>query len=205
MRIIAGTHRGRLLRGPIGHATRPVTDRVKVNLFNILADRVEGAVVADCFCGTGSMGIECLSRGSKHVTFAEIDGPALRLLKENLDDFALADRATVLRHDILRKGLPPPHAAIPFDLVFLDPPYLFSETAGERLWFKLDEAAQAGLVTPAVLVVWRHADRLHLDSPAAIADRWQIPDRRRYGSQSLTFVTRKPHIDPAPAPMTEVE
>jgi len=69
MRIIAGEHRGRKLLPPEGDVTRPITDRVKQSLFDILAPRIEGARVYDCFAGTGSMGLECLSRGSSHATF----------------------------------------------------------------------------------------------------------------------------------------
>ncbi|MHC4996742.1 MAG: RsmD family RNA methyltransferase, partial [Planctomycetota bacterium] len=80
MRIIAGDHRGRRLLGPEGkNTTRPITDRVKVSLFDRLAaaGRIEGAVVLDLFSGTGSMGLECLSRGARHVTFVDRDRVAL--------------------------------------------------------------------------------------------------------------------------------
>ncbi len=215
MRIIAGTHRGRLLLGPRGSDTRPITDRVKVNLFNILGDRVEDAVVADCFCGTGSLGIECLSRGAAHVVFAEIAGPALRLLKENLATLGLAAQATVLRHDVLRKGLPTapqragrsagpdtgaadgparpaglalPGPSAPFSLAFLDPPYEVTRTQAGRLWLKLDEGLSGGLLAPGTVVVWRHEAGVELEPPAGAAGRLRVADRRRYGSQVLTFL-----------------
>ena len=71
MRIIAGEFRGRKLLPPEGDVTRPITDRVKQSLFDILAPRIDGARVYDCFAGTGSMGLECLSRGAEHATFFE--------------------------------------------------------------------------------------------------------------------------------------
>ncbi len=219
MRVIAGTHRGRLLKGPRGRDTRPITDRVKENLFNILAGRVDEAVVADCFCGTGSLGIEALSRGAASVAFAEIDGSALRLLRENLEALGLTDRSRVCRHDVLRKGLPgiadcglriadlpasgpDPESGAPggvpgsevhalscdYSLVFLDPPYAISETAAERLWFKLCEAAAAGTVDPDATIVWRHDARVAVEPPPEAAALWTVADRRRYGSQALTFI-----------------
>src|SRR5437762_11840455 len=84
MRIISGEHRGRLLLAPQGDTTRPVTDRVKQSLFDILAPIIEGALVYDCFAGTGSMGLESLSRGAKFVTFFEADWSALARMNRNI-------------------------------------------------------------------------------------------------------------------------
>src|SRR5215213_3035850 len=78
VRIIAGEFRGRRLLPPESDATRPITDRVKQSLFDILAPVVEDAVVYDCFAGTGSMGLECLSRGARHATFFEADPSAAK-------------------------------------------------------------------------------------------------------------------------------
>jgi 16S rRNA G966 N2-methylase RsmD len=220
MRVISGEFGGRLIRGPRGDATRPITDRVKTNLFNILALRIEGAVVADCFCGTGSLGIEALSRGAALAVFAEIDASALHLLRENIDELGLGERARIVRHDVLRRGLPcnaecgmrnaeststrgePESQGKPFipnsefripncySLVFLDPPYRITETAGERLWLKLDEAASGGLLSPDAVVVWRHDSRIELAVPGEFASRLRIADVRSYGSQTLTFIGR---------------
>ena len=85
MRIIAGQFRGRKLLPPATDATRPVTDRVKQSVFDILTPILEDAIVYDCFAGTGSMGLECLSRGSKHVTFFEAERTAAARLKSNID------------------------------------------------------------------------------------------------------------------------
>lgn len=194
MRVISGQFGGRLIRGPKGDATRPITDRVKTNLFNILAPRLEGAVVADCFCGTGSLGIEALSRGAALAVFAEIDSSALRLLRENIDELGLGGRGMVIRHDVLRRGLPAlpghrPPTPDCYSIVFLDPPYRITETAGERLWLKLDEAAAGGLLSAGAVVVWRHDSRIKLELPGEAARRLRISDERTYGSQTLTFIS----------------
>src|SRR4028118_1440798 len=84
MRIIAGEFRGRKLLPPVGEVTRPITDRAKQSLFDVISPIVEGARVYDCFAGTGSMGLECLSRGAAFVTFFEADRPALTRLTPNV-------------------------------------------------------------------------------------------------------------------------
>jgi 16S rRNA (guanine966-N2)-methyltransferase len=128
MRIIAGFHRGRRLLGPEGKGTtRPITDRVKTSLFDRLAaaHRLEDAVVLDLFSGTGSMGLECLSRGAQHVTFVDRDRVALDRLRKNLDTLSYgSDVASVLSVDALGAGLPAMFGtAEPLTLLFIDPPY----------------------------------------------------------------------------------
>ena len=123
MRVIAGVHRGRRLLGPKGQAIRPTSDRVKEALFSILGDRTMGARVLDLYAGTGSIGIEALSRGAAHVTFVETDRVALRLVQANLQQcgFEAATRICAcevshffsprngsrpsLRHRLLRSAL----------------------------------------------------------------------------------------------------
>ena len=126
MRIIAGTHRGRPLLGPQDAATtRPITDRVKETLFNRLHSLgVLGyGQTVDLFCGTGSMGLEALSRGAEHCTFVDMDRDAIDRLYKNLDAFNENDRALVLQ----ASAMPPLWAARLADasitLAFLDPPY----------------------------------------------------------------------------------
>jgi 16S rRNA (guanine966-N2)-methyltransferase len=82
MRIIAGEFRGRKLLAPESDTTRPITDRAKQSLFDILSPRIDGARVLDLFAGTGSMGLECLSRGASHATFFEADRSAVTRLRK---------------------------------------------------------------------------------------------------------------------------
>jgi 16S rRNA (guanine(966)-N(2))-methyltransferase RsmD len=84
LRVIAGTARGRKLKSVPGDATRPIMDRVKEALFSILGSFVHGSRFLDLFGGTGSVGIEALSRGAAHATFCEIDRAALQVLRDNL-------------------------------------------------------------------------------------------------------------------------
>ena len=125
MRVIAGDARGRRLSAPPGLATRPTLARVRESMFSRLSVRLDfdGLRVLDLFAGTGSLGIEALSRGAAHVTFVESARPALTALHRNLDALEYAARARVLKSDVLR-GLETLAAErAEFDLVLLDPPY----------------------------------------------------------------------------------
>src|SRR3954462_5005630 len=127
MRIIAGEFRSRQLLAPKSEATRPITDRAKQSLFDILHDRIDGATVYDCFAGTGSMGLECLSRGAAHVTFFEADRSALARLAQNIAGLRFAERTRTIPGDLFKwferaTTRPADSQITPVDLVFLDPP-----------------------------------------------------------------------------------
>src|SRR2546421_12189682 len=96
MRVVTGEAKGRKLKGPKTIGTRPIIDRVKQALFNILSYRVEDARFLDLFAGTGSVGIEALSRGATSATFIELNAKVLNLVRENLHITGLADRAETL-------------------------------------------------------------------------------------------------------------
>lgn len=120
MRIIAGDWRGRVLRAPVGQATRPTSDRTREALFSMLASRLgsfEDLRVADLFAGTGALGFEALSRGAARCTFVEQDRTALATLRVNADALKAGDRADIRAQSALSP------LAGPFDLVMLDPPY----------------------------------------------------------------------------------
>src|SRR5256885_15046049 len=96
MRIIAGSHRGQTIHAPRGADTRPTSDRVRENVFNILGP-LDGATVLDLYAGSGAMGLEALSRGAERAVFVERDPEAVRAIERNLDKLRL--RATVLCKD----------------------------------------------------------------------------------------------------------
>src|SRR6266571_5320207 len=102
MRVVTGEAKGRKLKGPTTTGTRPIIDRVKQALFNIIAARVEDARFLDLFAGTGSVGIEALSRGAASATFVELDYQALAVVRENLRITGLADRAGIIHADAFK-------------------------------------------------------------------------------------------------------
>lgn len=122
MRIIAGRWRGRLLTPPKSHAIRPTSDRAREALFSALEHRLgefNDLRVADVFAGTGALGIEALSRGAASATFVDASNEAERIIKENLAVLGAASLGQVMRINI--SGLP--ISKVPYDVVFLDPPY----------------------------------------------------------------------------------
>jgi 16S rRNA (guanine(966)-N(2))-methyltransferase RsmD len=180
MRIIAGEFRGRKLLPPESEVTRPVTDRVKQSLFDILTPYLTDANVYDCFAGTGSMGLECLSRGAKHVTFFELDRSAATRLKQNIDTVNVRDRSQVISTDLF-KWFANTTGKADVDLIFLDPPYRFLRERADDLQ-RLAESMQSHL-HPEGIVIFRHdaADQLAFAPlPAA--------DIRTYGSMTLEFL-----------------
>lgn len=178
MRVIGGIARGRMLKSVPGHSTRPITDRVKEALFNILAPEIEGARVLDLFGGTGAVGIEALSRGAEHATFVEISPKAYRVLKENLRLTGLADRARTVRGDVFAFLRGEPDA--PYDIVYVAPPQY------QGLWRKavelLDQQPQ-WVAAEGVVVV--QIDPKELE-PVTL-QHFLLEKERRYGDTLLLF------------------
>ncbi len=172
MRVIAGSARGRRLRGPSGDQTRPMMDRVKEALFSSLGDRVVDARVLDLYAGSGALGIESLSRGAESATFVEQSRGALDALRSNLS--TLGFEGTVLASDVaafLARAEPS------FELVFVDPPYRLSlALVGEVM-----EGAAALLANGGIMVVHRQAGEDAPDAPAST----RLQDDRRYGDTQL--------------------
>lgn len=120
MRIIAGTHRGRPLQAPKGQGTRPILDRQKESLFNVLRESFPCSGVVDVFAGSGGLGLEALSRGAELATFVERGRPAVLALEQNVASLGLEARARILVRDAFAVD---PERIHPFGLVFLDPPF----------------------------------------------------------------------------------
>jgi 16S rRNA (guanine966-N2)-methyltransferase len=183
MRIIAGEFRGRKLLPPVGEVTRPITDRVKQSLFDVLSPRMENARVYDCFSGTGSMGLECLSRGAAHVTLFETDRSAIDRLKQNIQTLGVKERTTVIAKDLFRWFGQTERAEQKADLIFLDPPYRFLRERPSELQI-LVRILSHGHMAPDAQVIFRHDadDSLSLEPLKVI-------DVRTYGSMALEFLT----------------
>jgi 16S rRNA (guanine966-N2)-methyltransferase len=161
LRIIAGQWRGRRWRFPIGPDIRPTPDRVRETLFNWLAPQIRGARVLDLFAGSGALGLESLSRGAAHATFVDADARAVDALRERCTEWSSASReagtpvgsAEFHRADALAFLAGPAGrlssgpVAVPFDVVFLDPPF------GAGLWGKVaSRLGSGGWVTPQAFV-----------------------------------------------------
>jgi 16S rRNA (guanine966-N2)-methyltransferase len=151
IRIISGIYKGRRLQLVSSAAVRPMQDKVKGALFNILGDRVRGGVCLDGFAGTGSIGLEALSRGAAKCVFVDEFLPAVKAIRQNVAKCGAEEQAVVLHREFNRAAIDLAKQGVRFDFVFLDPPYRLLE---ERNPLKV--LRKRGLVKPGGLVVLRH-------------------------------------------------
>jgi 16S rRNA (guanine(966)-N(2))-methyltransferase RsmD len=177
MRVIAGRAKGIQLQPVPGSGTRPISDRVKEALFSILGAEVAGSHVLDLFAGTGSVGIEALSRGAASSVFVEKRSRATETIKANLRRTKLAGSARVVKADVFRFLAGKPE---PFDLIYVAPP----QYAG--LWSKTLLALEAnpGWLSGDSLVVVQIFPKELEALPLAMLE---LTDQRRYGSTLLCF------------------
>lgn len=181
IRVIGGTARGRKLQMVPGAGTRPISDRAKESLFNLLGSDIESAEVLDLFAGTGSVGIEALSRGASRATFVESDRQAVNTIQANLKTVGFAERARVLRADVFIQLHNP--AKQGFDFIHVAPPQY------HNLWAETLAAldARPGWVNPDGVVVAQIDPREFQVLPL---NNLELVDQRRYGSTLLCFYER---------------
>jgi 16S rRNA (guanine(966)-N(2))-methyltransferase RsmD len=178
LRVIAGKAKGRALRAVKGGDTRPIRDSVKEALFNIIGDSIERASFLDMFAGTGSVGIEALSRGAEACVFLDTSSSAIRTIVHNLDSTGLKDQAQIHRIDAFRYIQAPP--SIRFDFVYIAPPQYLG------IWIKALEALDEfvdWLNPDAVLVAQMDPKEYE---PISLKHLIEF-DKRRYGSTLLVF------------------
>ncbi|MBA2283994.1 MAG: 16S rRNA (guanine(966)-N(2))-methyltransferase RsmD [Ktedonobacteraceae bacterium] len=200
MRVVAGEAKGRKLKSPKTPGTRPIIDRVKTALFDILATRIRGTRFLDLFAGTGSVGIEALSRGATFATFIEMNGSVLKLVRENLAITGLLARAETIRADafkFLQTHAVPNHTGMPltrapYDIIYVAPPQ-YQKLAAHALEM-LDSSP---LVSDTSLVIVQVHPKEREDVLAVALARLLLRDERRYGSTLLMFyeVKREKSID----------
>jgi 16S rRNA (guanine966-N2)-methyltransferase len=182
MRVTAGTERGRRLRAPRGATTRPTGAKVREAIFNILGPLSQDGVL-DLYAGTGSLGIEALSRGAGRAIFIERDARALAALHRNLREFGLAARARVIDGGVLSalQRLAADQTE-KFTWVFVDPPYAAGEVEPV-----LTVLSGGQLLENGAVVIVEH-DRRH--QPPESVGALEMVDRRFYGDTGLSFYRR---------------
>lgn len=181
MRIIAGTWKGRRLAGPRSDGVRPTTDGLRETLFNILAARVSDARVLDGYAGTGSVGLEALSRGASTVTFVERDRRTLAVLRRNIETCGAGASSVVVCGDFLDARAAQAGRA-PFDVVFVDPPYEATDLAA------VAEAAVSLAAPDGIVVVEHSRRRASLEQAGAFARARLLTA----GDSALSFYTASP-------------
>ena len=188
MRIVTGSARGRRLRVPRGRAVRPTADRVKESIFSMLESRYgcEGIAVLDLFAGSGSLGIEALSRGAAEAVFVEKDLRAAEAVRANLRTTGFTGEVLMMP---VARALATPHArGRRFGGIFLDPPYDRGFVAPT-----LTALATTGLVTADGWVVVEHGRK---EQPEATIGSLIRRDTRRFGDTHVsTFTARAAEED----------
>ena len=174
MRIIGGRHRGRKLAEFGGEEIRPTADRVKESLFNILSFKIAGATVLDLFCGSGNLGLECLSRGAASAHFNDFSKESLLVLKKNIASLKVERECEITNSDYLFCLA---NTNKTYDLIFSDPPY-----AKEYGVQALKIIAGRGLLNEGGVAVYER-DRAFTGEVAGL----EMYDERRYGKTYLSF------------------
>lgn len=178
MRIIAGSAGGRTLKSPKGLRVRPTSDRVREALFSILGDTVAGVSIMDLFAGTGSLGLEALSRGASEAVFVEKNPAALKCLKQNIALCGFEERSKVVSSSVvpfLNTATMPDGIGI----IFIDPPYSSNEATKVLLAFSKHVKSLSGCH-----VILEHSPDL---PPDPVPDFLETTDSRKYGDTALTF------------------
>ncbi len=179
MRIIGGTLRSRILKGPANPGTRPTSDRVRESLFNILSQGItgfgfEGARVLDLFSGTGALGLEAISRGAKFCQFVDDDAGSRGVIRDNADGLGVVGHCKIWRRDATDLGPCAPQT--PYDIVFVDPPY--NKGLGEKA---LASAVSGGWLATGAIAVLEEAGRAGVEDIPGLA----LIDHRTYGDTQI--------------------
>ena len=180
MRIIGGERRKKKLLAVPGLDTRPTADRVKETLFNIIQSHVRGAKVLDLFAGTGSLGLEALSRGAAHCTFVDNARGALEVCKKNIAACGYDEKSTAVFWDIGKSLNRISHLSGELDLIFLDPPY--KKGLADKA---LAHIAALSLLAEEGLVVVEHATGDVPQIPSGL----RLTETRTYGTTELSFLS----------------
>lgn len=180
MRVISGLRKGHRLNSPKGMDTRPTEDKVKESLFNILGNIDADAIVLDLFGGSGSIGIEFLSRGAKACYFVDISSKSIAAIKENLIHTKFTESATVIKSDALRAIKHFNSKKIKFDYIYLDPPFRHKEL----LYGVIKSIDEHDIIANRGMLIVEHEKELILEDEIL---KFKKNDERRYGNKTMTF------------------
>lgn len=185
-RIIAGRFRGRRIQAPAGAETRPTADAMKETVYNVLGDVVRDARVADLFAGSGSLGLEALSRGARRAVFVENAPGALKVLRDNIGTLGVQAESSVVRADAV--GYVGGSSPAAFDVLLADPPYALG--AEDALL-----AAARRAVAPGGWFVLQHGTQWQ--APEA-PPGWRRERPRPFGATTIEFFVREEAGDGEP-------
>lgn len=177
IRVITGSARGTKLRVP--HEARPISDRAKSSLFSVIGSDIVNKKILDLFAGSGTLGIESLSRGAEHCTFVDADRYAAKDIRFNLEKTHLLDKSTIRRQKALHFLNDQPQES--FDIVFMDPPFDFYGERGGRTAHLLEEVER--VIPPGGGIILKHPKDLKLPE----LDALELADSRNFGASTVTI------------------
>jgi len=180
MQILAGKYKGKRLQAGNDLSVRPLTSRLKENIFNIMHQFVAGAVTLDLFSGSGSFGLEALSRGACRVDFVESSRRAAGYLQSNLSTLNIDPGCYRIHQTDAFRFCEQPQES--YDLILMDPPFKF-----QHLQELTELITSTDLLRPAGILVIHH----EISNPLAPATAvYRIEDQRRYGRSLISFIRR---------------
>lgn len=181
VRVISGAAKGRRIKAPPGTGTRPLTDRIKEALFNVLGNGVQGALFLDLFAGSGSAGIEALSRGAARVIFVDSSTQAVRIIKENLEHCGFeSGKYETYCNDVFRALEIITRRDLEFDYIYVDPPFtreaLFEKT--------MNSLNRTGGLAPDGVIIIRTPHKLFMPSKLTRLQQYRVDV---YGESALHY------------------
>lgn len=182
MRIIAGSAKGRRIAAPAGKDTRPTLDRVKESVFGVLQFRIAGKTVLDAFAGSGSMGLEALSRGAEECVFVDSQEECAKQIRENAQKLGFSDRSEIIRQDYEAAFNFFASNGRKFDIIFLDPPY-----RSGCLRKAVQMIFEKGLLAEGGVAIAEHETGLENSLNDTL---YEVYDTRKYGGTSVSFIRR---------------
>ena len=182
MRVIAGEYKGRRLKAVPGQETRPTSDKIKEAVFHRMGPFFEGGKALDLFAGSGSLGIEALSRGMDHVVFVDRSAQAIKTIHQNIAMLKSQKHTEVYRNDALRALDTAAKKQEQFSLILLDPPY------DKGLYQKMmDKITSAGLLKEEGFLYVEHRPEL----PLIFAEEMDPVFERQYNSTTQATILKK--------------
>tara|TARA_B100001057_G_C22850299_1_gene950705 strand:- start:161 stop:724 length:564 start_codon:yes stop_codon:yes gene_type:complete len=185
MRIIGGNLKGKKIHLPDDKLTRPLRDLVKESIFNLIEHsnrfdvRVKNSYILDLFSGSGSFGLECISRSANLVTFVENYSKALSILKKNILHLKVDQKCKIISNDCFDFLLNNQNLAKKFEIIFLDPPY-----KEKRINDLLDLIIKNFLKKRGIIIIHRHKN-----DDIEISEKLKILDNRQYGISKIVIGT----------------
>lgn len=183
MRIISGEFKSRKIDFPKTKLTRPMTDRTRETLFNIIGTLVNSKHILDLYAGSGSMGLEALSRGAQSVTFVDRADWAAKVIRKNLATLELEDCGRVLEADVFKAIDRLQKEGLKFSVIFVDPP--FNQGLVKKTLNKLD---QSDILAPFAQIVVGHSTLEPL--PEEPFETLNLTRTKKIGQAYLSFLFR---------------